>query len=416
MNHEPRTIKVCVVSPLYHPSLGGLGRQAQLLTERLADEGVDVFVIARRMKGMPPAEFSPKVRVYRAWSIRPDVYYIPKVNLLNLLISLSFSVSCAFILFRKRHRYDIVHFHGASLPLIINLPMLKILGKKVIAKVAAAKLGTEAGSLKGRYLGLGSLLARLLRGVDAFIATTSEIEDGLLNDGIPGEKIKRITNFIDTGIFHPVDPEEKKRIKVSLGFDSDEVLVTFSGRFVRRKGIDYLLQAWKKIVGEFGSARLLLLGEGPLLEEMERMAEDLGITDKVVFYGHVNNVVDFLHATDIFVLPSLQEGMPNSLLEAMACGLPVVATRIGGVVDIIDDERDGILVEPGDSGGLAEGIARLLRENALADRIARNAYDKIRTMYSLDSIAPRYIELYNVLCRKPRHHHPKKSTTFWGPR
>jgi len=120
MSHELK--RVCVVSPLYHPSLGGLGRQAQLLTERLSAEGVDIFVIARRMTDMPPARFSPGVRVYRAWSVKPHTHTYENVNPLNILISLTFSLSCMFLLFRKRKEYDIVHFHGTSLPLFISLP------------------------------------------------------------------------------------------------------------------------------------------------------------------------------------------------------------------------------------------------------------------------------------------------------
>ena len=151
-------IRVCVVSPLYHPSLGGLGRQAQLLTERLAAEGLNIFVIARRMKGMPQATYSPAVKVYRAWSIKPYLHNFEEVRLINILVSLTFSLSCALLLFQKRREYDVVHFHGASLTLFFNLPILKIFGKKVIAKVAAAKVGTEAGSLKGHYFGIGNLI------------------------------------------------------------------------------------------------------------------------------------------------------------------------------------------------------------------------------------------------------------------
>jgi glycosyltransferase involved in cell wall biosynthesis len=390
--------RVCVVSPLYHPSLGGLGRQAQLLSERLAREGAVAFVIARRMKGMPAADFCPALKVYRAWSVKPDLHNFETVRPVNVLVSLTFSISCALLLWRKRRDYDLVHFHGASLPLIVNLPLLKILGKKVVAKVASAKLGIEAGSLRGRYLGMGTLPALLMRRVDAFVATTAEIEEGLRDDGVAPDRIRRISNFIDPDAFFPPGEGERPHLKRVAGFGALRT-VLFSGRFIERKGIDFLLRAWKNLEDDFPDARLVLLGEGPLLPEMKRLASELGIEGSVEFRGHVPVVRDLLRAADIFVLPSLQEGMPNSLLEAMACGLPPVGTRIGGVEDIVTDGENGVLVEAGDAAGLAAGLRRLLADDDLTRHMAARARQTIRDFYTLDSTAPRYLELYRGLVK-----------------
>lgn len=394
---EGQEIRLCVVSPLYHPSLGGLGKQAQLLTERLSEEGVEVFVIARRMKGMPRAVFNPKVRVYRAWSIKPCLYTYEKVNLINILISLTFSVSCAILLLWKRKDYDIVHFHGASLPLFINLPILKLLRKKVIAKVAAAKVGTEAGSLHGRYFFMGTLITRCLRMVDAFIATTAEIEEGLRNDGIAESKINRITNFIDFRLSPPTFKGAKGEIKAKMGFDETDTIITFSGRFIRRKGIDYLLESWKDVSNKFPNAKLVLLGDGPLLPEIKKMSRVLGIDGSVDFRGHVDLVADFLNISDVFVLPSLQEGMPNSLLEAMSCGLPVIASKIGGVVDVVEDGKSGILFEPGDASGLTSAVISLLNNSGLRRKLGAEARKRIVEGFSIDVIAEKYIRLYKEL-------------------
>lgn len=389
--------KVCVISPLYHPSLGGLGRQAQLLTERLAEKGVRLFVIARRMKGMPQAVFSHDVKVYRAWSIKPYLHNFEEVTLVNILVSLTFSISCGFLLFRKRKDYDIVHFHGASLPFFINLPLLKIMKKKVVAKIASARLGIEPGSLKGRYYGLGNLIIKLLRKADVFIATTGEIEEGLLQENFPKPKINRIPNFVDFRLFSPASLDIKNKIKTKLEFGNAAVVTFSGGQFIPCKGLNFLIEAWRDVINVFSDARLLLLGNGPTMEDMKKLAMTLGIADSVEFCGRVSQITDYLHATDVFVLPSLQEGMPNSLLEAMACGLPVVATRIGGVVDIVKDGENGILVEAGDSKSLARGIIRLLNDREFAGHIASNAFQTIKNFYSLDSIAPKYVELYRRL-------------------
>lgn len=396
MTKPTDVLRVCVVSPLYHPSLGGLGRQAKLLTERLSRDGVSALVIARRMTNMPPAEFSSAVPVCRGWSLIPKLHNYEGISIRNVLVSLSFSISCCWLLFRYRDRYDIVHFHGASLPFFFNILPLKLLGKKIIAKVAAAKVSVEAGSLRDRYFGLGNAIIRLLRTVDGFVAISSEIAEGLQNDGIPSERIHRITNFIDTSQYSPAAEDEKVRLKEALALGNGS-LVTFSGRFDQRKGISYLLEAWETVAASAPGARLLLLGDGFLLEEMKKKATAMSIDGSVIMKGHVVNVIDYLRASDICVLPSLQEGMPNALLEAMACGLPVVATRIGGVSDVVQDGYSGIIVEPGDSRALAEGILGLLKDKERAGTIAEGAFRRMRDFYSLDSIVTKYKELYKDL-------------------
>lgn len=387
------TPRVCVVSALYHPNLGGLGRQAVLLTERLRKEGVELFVVSRQMAGMPQADFSPDVEVIRVPCLFPRIHVFEEVSFRHILLSLSYSLGIAATLVGRRSRYDVVHFHGASIPLFVSLPFLKMMGKKVVAKVAAAKLGTEAGALAGRYWFIGDLLARMMRRVDAFIAISDEIRDGLLRDGVPAERIHRISNFVEPGVFYPPAPGEKVRLKAAFGYEG-RTLVLFAGRLVPRKGVEYLLRAWKAVVSGFPEARLLILGDGPLQEELEKCATDLGISGSARFAGRVDNVPEYLRAADVFVLPSLQEGLPNSLLEAMACGLPVVATKIGGTSDVARDGGNAVLVPPANESGLAVGLTHLLRTPEARVALGRGAEDSVRRLFSLDATWERYVDLY----------------------
>lgn len=385
-------LKVCVISPLYHLSLGGIGRQAQLLSEKLTEKGVSIFVIARRMKGMPSVVFEPKVCVYRAWSLKPYLHNLEEVRLVNILVSLTFSMSCALFLLWNRKDYDIVHFHGASLPLILNLPLLKFLKKKAIAKVAAANIGTEAGSLKGRYFIFSDCILRIMKKTDLFIATTAEIVEGLHRDGL-AEKVRRIPNFIEPSLFSPPASGEKPALRRRWGLP-DKLIVTFSGRFVERKGIKFLVKAWQEVIEEFPDARLVMLGDGTHLSRMKTLAEQLSIDEYIFFKGQTDDVADFLRTSDVYVLPSLQEGMPNSLLEAMACGLPVIASRIGGVVDVVEDGKSGILFEAGDVSGLASAMVRLLNDSELRLKLGTEARRRVVENFSIDRIADEYIKLY----------------------
>lgn len=386
--------RVCVVSALYHPDLGGLGRQAQLLSERLRKEGVELFVIARKMEVSGRAVFSPSVEVVRVPSLFSKHHILEEISLKNILISVVFSLGCLAVLIRRRRSYDLVHFHGASIPLFVTLSFLKWMGKKVVAKVAAANLGTEAGSLSGKYWVAGDLLGGLMKKVDIFIAISEEIKTGLLRDGVPADKVRRIANFIDPSRFHPPEPGEKESRKADLGY-AGKLLVLFAGRLVPRKGVEFLLKAWQKISSSFPDARLLLLGDGPMLPQLEKMASSLGILETARFFGRVDNVDKFLRAADIFVLPSIQEGLSNSLLEAMASGTAVLATRIGGVIDVVEDKVDAILVRPGDAVNMAEELGVLLGDESVRGRCASSAAEKMDRFYSLESRVEKYITLYS---------------------
>ena len=388
--------RVCVVSALYHPNLGGLGRQAMMLSERLREEGVDLFVISRKMRLPGKAAFSPNVEVIRVYAPFPGTQILEEKSLKNLLISVSFSIGCLARLVSRRKTYEIVHFHGASIPLILSLPFLKIMGKKVVAKVAAANLGTEAGSLTGKYGPLGTVLTRMMKRVDAFVAISDEIREGLIRDGVVPERIHRISNFIDPKMFRPPAPGEKERLKEMLGYAA-RTLVLFAGRLVERKGVVHLLESWREVSREFPDARLLILGEGPLKETLQENAARLGITTTARFAGRVDNVAEHLRAADLFVLPSLQEGMANSLLEAMASGVPVVATRIGGVTDVVEQGRTAIVVSPGETADLARGIRTLLAVPAHARELASRALETMRESFGLDSRVKRYMCLYACL-------------------
>jgi len=385
--------RVCVVSALYHPDLGGLGRQAQLLSERLRKEGVELFVIARKMEVNGRAAFSPSVEVVRVPSLFPKHHILEEISLKNVLISLVFSIGCLGVLIRRRKSYDLVHFHGASIPLFVALPFLKWMGKKVVAKVAAANLGTEAGSLYGRYWPLGDALARMMEEVDAFIAISAEIREGLIRDGISQEKIHDITNFIDSEIFRPPTSEEKIHLKERFGY-SGKMLLLFAGRLVPRKGVPHLLETWREVSPDFPDARLLILGDGPQLEILVELATRLDISGTVHFHGRVDNVPEYLRAADVFVLPSLQEGMSNSLLEAMASGLPAVASRIGGVVDVVEDGKNGLLVDPADRTAFSESLRRVFGSAELRARLAQDAMETIRASYGLEARVRSYRELY----------------------
>ena len=390
-------IRLCVVSPLFHPDLGGVGRQAVLLTARLKECGLKLFVLSRKMKDLPEFQMPSNIEVHYIPALRPYVHNLEDKSFPNLMTSFSFSMMLSYKLFTMRKKYDLVHFHGASIPLIICLPLLKLLRKKVIAKVLASRLGTEAGSLRGRYLFLGNIMAYILKNADSFIAISQEIAAGLRSDGVRPEKIVRVMNFVDTERFCPVNGEERHMLKIALSADKN-IVINFTGRIVERKGINVLINAFAKAGNLLqSSSALIIIGAGSDEDKLRNLVSELRINNNVRFLGHSREVVKYYQASDIFVLPSYAEGMPNSLLEAMSCGLPVIASRIGGVVDVVEDGKSGVLVEPGDVSGLTSAMIKLIADVELRQRLGAEARRRIVEGFSIERAADEYIKLYREL-------------------
>ena len=391
-----KQIKLCTASPLYHPNMGGSGRLAVTFTEEYFSKGGSVFVFCRKILGLPLYAFNPDIKIYSLRSIYPSIYDLEKMSLKNVLISVSFSACLIIALIKKRKEFDIIHFFGAGLPLIFSTLFLKIMKKKIVATVLAANLGNEAGSLRSRYFPVGMFMNSILKRVDFFIAMTEEIENALLNDGCQKDRIKRIPNWVDTNRFCPVDPAIKSFLRKKLGLD-DSLLVLFIGRLVYRKGADLLIKAWKEVISDNPSCVLVLAGAGIEQNNLESLLRDMGMEKNVLFLGHINNADEYLKAVDIFVFPSRQEGMPTILLDAMACGLPVIASKIGGVVDVLEDGKEGILFEHEDVSGLSAALDRLIRNKKTRDRLGAEARKKIVETFSIDRVTDEYIKLYKCL-------------------
>jgi glycosyltransferase involved in cell wall biosynthesis len=204
--------------------------------------------------------------------------------------------------------------------------------------------------------------------------------------------IQLIPNGVDITRFHP------SGMDTTLAEREQVVVCVACLRY--QKGIDVLLQAWHLVHKQAPQARLIIVGGGSLQSQLEHMAHALNITDSVEFTGQQSDIPAQLHRGNLAVLPSRWEGMPNALLEAMACGLACVATRVSGSEDIIQQGVNGLLVEPEDYQGMAEAILTLLRNPALVQEYGRAARQTIEQHYSFEQVMGRYIELYQRIAER----------------
>src|SRR5262249_10173085 len=217
--------------------------------------------------------------------------------------------------------------------------------------------------------------------------------------GVPSERISVLHNSIDSDWSSAVESEDVLALKRSFGISNDERVVIAVGRLSREKAHADLVAALAhlRLNNPQINARLIIVGEGPERERIEQIARALAISDKVVFAGHVINVSKYYAMSDVMVLPSHSEGSPNALLEAMAAGLPVIATEVGGVPEIVAHNRSALLVAPGDTGAMGKAIEAALTDKELAERLAAGARAEVLANHSpevrLRSLARIYTQL-----------------------
>jgi glycosyltransferase involved in cell wall biosynthesis len=230
--------------------------------------------------------------------------------------------------------------------------------------------------------------------VNAIIAVTQKIHS-LLTQGYLREKVVCIHNGIDVEAL--MLSRKGLNIRKELDISKRTVLLGIVGRLTAVKGHIHLLKAMRILVGKGKDVHLVIAGDGPLRMQLEDLVTEFQIQKNVVFVGHQSNVSDLIEAMDIFVLPSLNEGIPMVLLEAMALSRPVVASRTGGVPEIIEDGKSGLLVEPGNPMAIAEAVDSLIRQMGQADQLGRNGRARVSRNFTASIMAEKTAHLYRRL-------------------
>jgi glycosyltransferase involved in cell wall biosynthesis len=224
---------------------------------------------------------------------------------------------------------------------------------------------------------------QLLPGFDRVITVSSYLRAELSGWGISQERLSLVPNGVS--LERPAKGE-RTAIRRELGLAPDQPVIGSVGRMEPAKGLGYLLEATARLRSEFPQIRCVIVGEGRLLPELQQFVRQHGLEEAVQFTGFRSDVRRLLEAFDVFVLPSITDGIPIALLEACACAKPVVASRVGGVPEVVADGRSGRLVEASDVTGLANAIAGLLRDPELAERLAGQAEQDVAARYSMASM------------------------------
>jgi len=349
---------------------GGAERQAARLAACLARRGAGVRILTGRQdpRWAPHAE--------------RDGYVVTRLSApaLRCVGSLVFMLKVVWFLIRRASRCDLIHVFMLKHEALAALIAARLMRKPIVLRPSGASTIGDVGWALAHPL--RRLLLHALRRADAFIALSTDIASELASAGFPRSKIRVIPNGV------PVPAEAAT---------GNPRRVVFLGRLAPEKNLPVLLDAWRTVTREESGAELVVFGEGPERERLERLAADYGLGASVRFAGFVEDTWTALSEAGVFVLPSASEGMSAALVEAMAAGLAVVATDVSGSRDVIASGRNGFLVRPGDKAELAEKILVLLKDDSLRRKLARAARDYALENLDENVVTDSHLELYASL-------------------
>ncbi len=306
----------------------------------------------------------------------------------------------------KSERPDIVHTHTAKAGAIGRIAAWLARVPVIIHTFHGHVLEGYFGRLKTWiFIIIERILARL---TDSIITLSEGLKNELVHMKIASfKKISVIPLGLELDRF--INPDIRKNtFKISLGISENTLLVGIVGRLVPIKGHRVFLEAVRKIMGlrldisDLQPVKFIVIGDGELRSELEKYTDELGIREHVIFTGFRSDLPDIYADTDIIVLSSYNEGTPVSLIEAMTAGVPIVATKVGGVSDLIHDNVTGLLVPAGDADALAAGIIRLLDDHALRKQMGANAQKTVYPKYDVSNLVKNMDELYNILLKKKK--------------
>ncbi len=336
---------------------------------------------------------------------------LPAVGWTPSLRMACFGASAFLHLLATRRHWDVLHVVGISWHCYTGILAARLLHKRVVVEMVMLGDDDPASIAALRF---GALKLAIWKRADRVASLSSALTEAARSAGIPPERIPEIPVGVDTELFRPLpdsdrDPEARRRLRERLGLPPSGRLAVFVGAIMARKGVDTLVEAWPAVLAAVPEAHLLLVGPRDLTpedrlfrEELDRRIDALGIRERVHFAGRVDGVETRLQAADLFVLPSLTEGLPNSLLEAMACAVPTLMTDLPGIArDVIRSEEEGFLLPERTPEALAAAIADLLPDEERRRAMGAAGRKRILEAFSIAGRAERYAALYRSLLEPP---------------
>jgi len=366
---EDAKMKIAIIVPLFPPKwLAGMELATWNIAKHLVRRGHEVHVITTRDAGLTGESQEEGFYVHRL--------RCPKARFLGPLLFL-----IKALLALRKINPNIIHAQSIF-PGLYALIAKKVLGKPYLLQ--------NHGMVYVSRPFRNQISKLVLRNADAVLALTEDMKEEMQK--ICSRDIHVLPNGIDLEKFESLSKDE---MRCKLQIKTDERLVIFVGRFRPVKGVEYLIKSMEIIRQRDQSIRLVLVGEGPEEENLKSLTKQLKLEGCVEFVGQISTekVPQYMAASDVFVLPSLSEGFPLVSLEAMASGLPIVATKVTGLPEIIEDGENGFLVEPRSPEQIAQKVLLFFEDNELRGTMSRNNKEKAKK-YGWETVVQRLEDVY----------------------
>ena len=365
----------------FFPFIGGTEKQALSLAAELVDRGVTVTIVTSRFENAwPREEMMEGVNVVRLFS--------PRIKVVGALF---FLAGLTGYLIKHRSRYSLIHTFQIGYTSSLSILMGILLNKPSLLKLASSGRGGDIQ--RARRTPWGRVFLFMAKRASRIIMVSKTVEQELKAEAVNPEKVCRISNGVNLRTCDNGGDKGQTRNKLKI---PDRKTVIYTGRLSPEKGVDFLLRCFSKVAKSI-SCQLIIIADGPGKKHVMKIIDRLALWNVVLVIPTVEEVTPYLKASDLFILPSQFEGLSNSLLEAMACGLPVISTSVGGSIDIIESGVNGLLVEYNNEDGLSQAISRVLEDSELAYNLGKHARETIEGKHDIGSIAEQYLTVYDRL-------------------
>ena len=393
-NPAATEIRVLLVTGAYYPEISAAGVQCRAVAAALRGR-VECSVVTTSVDpALAATEIIDGVTVHRV--VLDRRHRLSKVRASLRL------VAC---LLTAGRRCDVVHIHGVSQKNVPTTVLARWLGKPLVLTLHTSGQDEPAAVRR-----LGRMAYRAFMSADLVLSVSPSLSERYREASGPAKPVMLTPNGIDTQRFRPATGAERLELRRSLGWPDTQPVVLFVGFFSRDKRPDLLFRAWRRLPPRPVRPKLVYVGatgagyyeiDGSLAGRIRAEAAAHGCAGDVVFAEPTNEVERYFRAADVFVLPSAREAHPLALLEAMACGLPSIATRLPGATDaIIEDGVDGRLVPVDDEEALADALSGLLADRGVAGAMGVRARETVLDRYDISKTAEKWLAAYHTVLNR----------------
>ena len=377
-------MKIVVFAGSFYPFFGGYENFIYNLSIKLIEKGFSVDIVTTNTEKCAMMENLDGIKIYRldCWNALNRTFPIPKPNLRSFKMFYSL-LRNDYDLVNTHTRFFITSFIGAIFAITKRIPLVHV------------EHGSTHSVLKNKFVSMINILSDHL--VGWMIVNTAYRNIGVSKAScsflkhIGAKEVILISDGIDLDFFKRIDTEAKRK----LDLKNDDIIITFIGRLVYAKGAQDLIAIFPKIKEKNPDTKVIIIGDGPYKNELQKMIDKAHKND-ILFLGTKTpwEIVGILSNTDIFVNLSYSEGFGITILEAGAVGVPVIATKVGAVPELIKDHETGIIINPGDRKQLYNAIKELIDNPDLKKKMSDNMIINIKNNYSWDIIIEKYAQTF----------------------